>query len=561
MPPSLSVNRVHPAALLFPLVVLVGTAGVFLPAFGRFSALGFSELSLTPWQTLLATPTLGVMVGKTLFVGVAATVLALLLALVFTITCWNTRLWKITERTLAPLISIPHSALAIGVLFLLSPSGFASRLLSGPLRWQHPPDLLTVNDPWGISLILTLVMKEAPFLVLVLIAAVRQTSVSRLLQVGASLGYSPLQCWLKLVWPQLYAEIRLSIFIVLSFSLSVVDVSLIIGPALPPLLPVQILQWLRSPDIDMYLPAAAASVLLLGIVLAAVFIWVMVERFLQKVCRSWLTGGYRGNARGVSVYLGQAIWGGMLFLALVSLLVVFIWSFAWRWRYPDILPSIWSLKGWVRYFPQITNPLATTLSLAVMSTALGMIFAVALLERLPRSGHKGQALVTASFYLPLLLPQMTFLMGIQSLLLPMNVDGTWIAVMFSHFLFVFPYSYLSLEGFWKQYDQRYTVTGLLLSGSGVITFLKVKLPMLLPCLLTTLALGIAVSTALYLPTVIMGAGRFETLTTEAVALSSGGNRRVLAVYAVIQQMLPLLFFSVAILLPRWLFRNRRGMLS
>ena len=44
-----------------------------------------------------------------------------------------------------------------------------------------------------------------------------------------------------------------------------------------------------------------------------------------------------------------------------------------------------------------------------------------------------------------------------------------------------------------------------------------------PCLAG--AVGFAVSAGLYLPTLFAGGGRFVTLTTEAVTLASGGDRR------------------------------------
>ena len=40
------------------------------------------------------------------------------------------------------------------------------------------------------------------------------------------------------------------------------------------------------------------------------------------------------------------------------------------------------------------------------------------------------------------------------------------------------------------------------------------------------------------PTLLIGGGRVETLTTEAVALSSGGNRRLIGAYAMLQLLLP-----------------------
>ena len=46
-----------------------------------------------------------------------------------------------------------------------------------------------------------------------------------------------------------------------------------------------------------------------------------------------------------------------------------------------------------------------------------------------------------------------------------------------------------------------------------------------------------------------GAGRFSTLTTEAVSLTAGADRRVIGVYALSQTLLPLLPFLLALAVP------------
>ena len=80
-------------------------------------------------------------------------------------------------------------------------------------------------------------------------------------------------------------------------------------------------------------------------------------------------------------------------------------------------------------------------------------------------------------------------------------------------------------------------------------------------LLIAIAIGFAVSIGLYLPTLFAGAGRFETLTTEAVTLASGGDRRVVSVFAFVQAMLPLAVYAAALATPRWVHRNRRGLVA
>jgi putative thiamine transport system permease protein len=77
--------------------------------------------------------------------------------------------------------------------------------------------------------------------------------------------------------------------------------------------------------------------------------------------------------------------------------------------------------------------------------------------------------------------------------------------------------------------------------------------------MAALAVGFAVSVAQYLPTLFAGGGRFVTVTTEAVALSAGGNRRVLAVQALLQIALPMAAFALTALLPYCVGRHRKGL--
>lgn len=50
--------------------------------------------------------------------------------------------------------------------------------------------------------------------------------------------------------------------------------------------------------------------------------------------------------------------------------------------------------------------------------------------------------------------------------------------------------------------------------------------------------------AQYLPIVLFGGGRWLTLTSELVAVSSGANSQLIAIYAVSQWLLALLFLLV-----------------
>jgi putative thiamine transport system permease protein len=122
-----------------------------------------------------------------------------------------------------------------------------------------------------------------------------------------------------------------------------------------------------------------------------------------------------------------------------------------------------------------------------------------------------------------------------------------------------PYVFLSLSEPWRAFDRRYEAVAAGLGKKRSTVLLSIRLPILLRAVLTAAAVGFAVSVGQYLATVLVGAGRLPTITTEAVALASGGDRRIIGVYAFLQMLLPAAAFAIATLAPTLIFRHRRAM--
>ena len=161
-------------------------------------------------------------------------------------------------------------------------------------------------------------------------------------------------------------------------------------------------------------------------------------------------------------------------------------------------------------------------------------------------------------YAPLLVPQMSFLFGLQVLLVAVGLDGSWVGLAWSHLLFVLPYVFLALADPFRRLDERYARSARCLGASPNRVFWRIKLPMLRRPVLAAFAVGFAVSAAQYLPTLFAGAGRFATLTTEAVGLAAGADRRVIGLYALVQAILPLLPFLLAVPAFGWRRLDRRA---
>ncbi|NBC34488.1 MAG: ABC transporter permease subunit [Alphaproteobacteria bacterium] len=550
---------------LFLVPVLLGLVGTWLPAFGYLPALGGTGLSPEPWQRLFADPSLPGALLLTVTTGFLSALLALVLAMSVLAAWHGTRLLRAVRRFLAPLLAVPHAALALGLAFLLADSGWLVRLafaageLMGLAVPRRPPMLGLANDPNGIALTFGLALKETPFLLLMSLAALGQIRVERTLAVARSAGYGPVTAWVKTVLPQLYPQIRLPVYAVLAYSLSVVDMALILGPSTPPTLAVLVLRWFNDPDLSLRFMAAAGATLQLCIVLAALALWYGAERLVVRCCRPWLSAGGRGGpgraTRGVSgLAIGLA---GAMFAA--AILAMAVWSVTRRWRFPDALPAQWSAATWAETLPVLAWPAWTTLWAGLAAAGLALVLTIGCLEYEDRAGVRPSTRALWLLYVPLLVPQIAFLFGAQVLLVLLRLDGTAPALIWSHLMFVLPYVFLALSDPWRALDSRYARTARCLGLSPGAVLLRVKLPMLLRPLLIAAAIGFAVSVAQYLPTIFAGAGRLTTLTVEAVGLAGGGDRRVIGMYAFAQSVLPLAAFALALAVPTMLYRRRKGM--
>lgn len=522
-----------------------------LPAFGILPALGGTQLSLDPWRALWAWPGLATSLALTLRTGLTATALSLATAVAVAVAARRSRVLRVAQAAIVPLLAMPHAALAIGFAFLAAPSGWIARLLSpGLTGWTMPPDIAVVHDRWGATLVLGLWLKETPYLLLMILAALAQVAPGASLRVAAALGYAPWRAWLLVVWPRVWPQLRLPTLAVLAFSLSVVDVALVLGPGTPPTLAVQLLRWFDDPDLARWFLGCAGAALLAGLVATCCAALLAAEWLLGRVGRLLLSSGKRGRSNADLLALAAA--GAVAVLGAGSLVVLGLWAGAASWRFPDALPTQWRAGAVLERWSGLGDAAVATLWIGFAATALALLLAVA--------GLRGGGRVPpVAVYVPLLVPQTAFLFGFQALLVRLRLDGGAVALVWAHLTFVLPYVILALEQPFAALDPRYARSAAALGASPWRVLWRVTLPLLARPLLAAAAVGFAVSAGLYLPTLFAGGGRVATLTTEAVTLASGGDRRGLAATALAQAALPLLVFTLAVAAPSWRARRRRGL--
>ncbi|EMT6784167.1 ABC transporter permease subunit [Klebsiella variicola] len=365
--------------------------------------------------------------------------------------------------------------------------------------WQWLPLLTPPVDRYGIGLGLTMALKESAFVLWVIYGLLGEKRLADQATALKSLGYGRWQC---LRW-------------------------LVLGPGNPPTLAVLAWQWLSQGDDLQQAKGALASLLLMtilgGLALVAWGGW--------RIQRQ-----YQPNLRGIRHPHPHAL-PGRLLAALLPL--------------SGLLGAL-LLAGLARSAPPQMDALGNSLGLALAACALGAAVCLLWLACGPTRGD-------GWVWLPLVLPALPLAAGQYRLALYAWLDGEWWTVLWGHLLWVVPWMLFILRPAWRQRDPRMAVIARTLGWGPTRIFWLLTLPSLTRPLLTALAVGFSVSIAQYLPTLWLGAGRIPTLTSQAVALSSGGEVQTLAAQALWQLLLPAVCFTLTALLAWLAGRYRRGL--
>ena len=346
---------------------------------------------------------------------------------------------------------------------------------------------------------------------------------------------------------------------VLVFSLSVVDMALLLAPSLPPPLAILVLNGFHDANLSSRLPASFGALWQIGLALVALLLWRLGEGLVGAVVGFYRWRGWRGQSADTFLKFLSLLALVPMLIGVMGLFAALIWSIAKGWFFPAAFPTSLSLLHWkdmASYLPPALNSGLLAISAAFLSVTVVFLWL-----------HNGQNLIQRSrtlqlaIYLPLLVPQISFLFGVQIGLSWAGIDGTWPALIYIHMIFILPYVWLVLAPAFAQMDKRHDYVANSLGLSPLRRLFRIHLPLLAMPISAALFIGFAVSIGLYLPTVFVGGGRIATITVEAVSLATNGSRGTGGVAAMLQLLIPLACYGVIFLFLKHRFGRFANMQS
>jgi putative spermidine/putrescine transport system permease protein len=275
-------DRLRIALLLAPAVAVIGI--LFFGALGMavvrsfnvMPVIGLTRPDLSAYRAVLSDPGFLRALGLTVYVCVTATALSALIALGAALLLRQSFAGRGVMAFLFQLnLTVPHVVGALGMLYLLSQSGFFARMAFQVGVIARPGEFpALVHDPRAIGIILAYVWKEVPFIGLVLLAQMQALGQDHE-SVARSLGASRWQAFRHVLLPMILPGLLAACVIVLAFTFGAYEVPLLLGASHPQALPV--LAFRTYTDVDL---AARPEAMAMAVVIALLSA-VMIAAFLR----------------------------------------------------------------------------------------------------------------------------------------------------------------------------------------------------------------------------------------------------------------------------------------
>lgn len=233
---------------------------------------------------------------------------------------------------------------------------------------------------------------------------------------------------------------------------------------------------------------------------------------------------------------GRGVGAVALILTAIFLLPVvalLLWSGAGRWPVTDALPSQWSTRGFGEAFDgAAVDALVLSTGVAITAMALALLLGVPAGIGFARLTGAVAAIARVLVLLPVVLPLLAYLLGLQVLLVRIGWVESIPGLVAVHALLALPYVVLAVETQARRLDPDLEDTARNLGAGRIQVLTGVVLPQLRASIVFGAVLAFLVSWSDYLAALTIGTGTSSTLPVTLSSLVVADDRAVSGAVAV-----------------------------
>ncbi len=228
-----------------------------------------------------------------------------------------------------------------------------------------------------------------------------------------------------------------------------------------------------------------------------------------------------------------SLWVALVILPVVPLV---IWSAAFSWRWPDLLPTAWSGRAWRYVFSpttQVRAGLIGSSTVALLTMMLALAIGTPAGIAVGRMAFRGKRAIELLLLAPFIVPGLIVTMGIQIVFIHLRLADTMQGVVFAHLMPALPYVIISVAGVATNVGVQVEEQARSLGATSWQTFIHITLPLLRPGLAVGGLFAFLVSWSQYTSTLIIGGGKVQTLPLLVYAFTRSGDNPIAAALALL----------------------------
>ena len=222
-----------------------------------------------------------------------------------------------------------------------------------------------------------------------------------------------------------------------------------------------------------------------------------------------------------------------------------LWGFSKNWYFPSFFPNSIDIDMFINFYNENKFIVFISIFISVVVSFLSSLLTIIWVELMDILKMKKLYLEWIIF-IPLFIPQISFLIGLQSFIILFNFDSFLIPLIIIQLFYVIPYSFIILAPSLREIKKDVIRVAASLGKNRFQRLVQIKLPIIMSSFLTSFAIGMLVSFSLYVPVYFIGAGRVTTLTVEALNLALSGSRQDLGVATFFQIIIPILILITVV---------------
>ena len=230
--------------------------------------------------------------------------------------------------------------------------------------------------------------------------------------------------------------------------------------------------------------------------------------------------GRRLDLRTLASYLVMAAIVVGILLPLIPLVV---WSFSFRWPYPELFPSDPSLRSWLRVFDPSTGVLKAAWTgglIALAATLLSLAIGIPGGRALGLHKFRGKRVVEFLILAPVIVPSMAAVMGIHVAFIRLGLAGTILGVTLAHLIPTTPYVVMVMSSVFANYDPEFEEQARTLGAGPLRTFMHVTLPAIFPGAMVAAFFAFIISWGQYIVTLLISGGKIITVPLMLVTFAN-----------------------------------------